>query len=300
MIKYVLFALALTGAHYSAMAQDANNRNVACKSPVDTCRLYVTYSYSFCMDTIERKPYYDRQCLEIGTCISHYYSQYADMADSVMYKARLARGKRDAGIRPTAFLKANEKERYEDFWMNYPSQGTLSVLTGIYMREYLYQESIPEMVWTISDEQDSLMGYACHKARTQFRGRSYTVWFTLQIPTNYGPWKFNGLPGLILMAQDDEGLFKWTVLGIERPQNRLIYIYDPKRGKEVPGTPDMKIISTSRANMRKVQKKLWADPVGLQMSQGGTFEIYNMTTNKSKVCQPGDIVWPYIPTLELE
>lgn len=107
MIKYVLFALALTGAYYSAMAQDANNRNVACKSPVDTCRLYVTYSYSFCMDTIELKPYYDRQCLEIGTCISHYYSQYADKADSITYKARIAGGK--GGDAFNRFLKRKRK-----------------------------------------------------------------------------------------------------------------------------------------------------------------------------------------------
>lgn len=281
------------------LAQEANNRNVACKSPIDSCKLCVTYSYRFQMDTIRGQHFYDRHILEIGERTSHYFSAYADKSDSLVYKARMTPGS-PSGMRSTAWMKRDEKERYEDFWMNHPTSGVLSVLTGVYMREYLYEEPLPQMVWAMEDGQEVILGYTCQKAQTEFRGRTYEVWFTPDIPTRYGPWKFNGLPGLILRAQDREQLFVWEAIGLESPRNRLIYRYDPQKGKNVPGAPDMKIIKTDRLKFRKVQQKLWSDPVGLRMQQGGIYELYNMTTKESHTCSPGEIVKPYIPTLELE
>lgn len=299
MLKRVFLLLTTAVVWCSGWTQEANNRNVACKSPIDSCKLCVTYSYRFHMDTIRQQPYYDRQLLEIGKHCSHYYSAYADKADSVMYRARMD-SKSPSGIRSTAFLRQNEKVRYEDFWMNHPESGILSALTGIYMQEFWYQEPIPQMTWTILPERDTVLGYECTKAETLFRGRSYIVWFAQSIPTNYGPWKFNGLPGLILRAQDRDQLFVWEAVGLESTPNKLIYKYDAQQGRNVPGAPDMKIIKVNRAQFRKVQRKLWADPVGLRMQQGGMVERYNTTTKQSYTYSPGEIVKPYIPTLELE
>lgn len=48
----------------------------------------------------------------------------------------------------------------------------------------------------------SILDYKCIKATTRFRGRDYTAWVTKELPINDGPWKFYGLPGLILQIED--------------------------------------------------------------------------------------------------
>ena len=84
-------------------------------------------------------------------------------------------------------------------------------------RTYLrLKEQIPPMDWQISEDTRSVMGYVCHKATASFRGRIYTAWFSPEIPVNEGPWKLYGLPGAILGAETDDGLFRFQAIGIEQ------------------------------------------------------------------------------------
>jgi GLPGLI family protein len=68
---------------------------------------------------------------------------------------------------------------------------------------YLVEESIPIIAWNISEETKKINQHDCNKATCSFRGRNYTVWFTPDIQTGFGPIKLNGLPGLILEVSDD-------------------------------------------------------------------------------------------------
>lgn len=64
-------------------------------------------------------------------------------------------------------------------------------------------EPIPNINWNITEEVKKINQLECIKATCNFRGRNYTVWFTPDIHTNFGPLKLNGLPGLILETHDD-------------------------------------------------------------------------------------------------
>lgn len=52
--------------------------------------------------------------------------------------------------------------------------------------------------WTITKNTKKVMGYICQEATGEFRGRSYKAYFLKEIPFSDGPFKFDGLPGLIL------------------------------------------------------------------------------------------------------
>ena len=69
--------------------------------------------------------------------------------------------------------------------------------------------------WELLNETKNINSFNCQKARGNFRGRTYTVWFTNDIPVNLGPWKLNGLPGLILEATDSLNQFQYFAEKVE-------------------------------------------------------------------------------------
>lgn len=62
--------------------------------------------------------------------------------------------------------------------------------------------------------------YTCVKATAKFRGRTYEAWFASDIPIFNGPWKFGGLPGLILSLTDSKNEYHFECIGIENLKNR--------------------------------------------------------------------------------
>ncbi|MGV3695943.1 GLPGLI family protein [Flavobacterium sp.] len=64
--------------------------------------------------------------------------------------------------------------------------------------------------WTITNNLKKVMGYSCQEATGEFRGRKYKAYFLKDIPFADGPFKFDGLPGLILEVLSDDGVVKIT------------------------------------------------------------------------------------------
>ena len=63
---------------------------------------------------------------------------------------------------------------------------------------HFIKEAKPVINWKLEDETKKIGSFECSKAVCNFRGREYTAWYTTRIPLPFGPWKFQGLPGLIL------------------------------------------------------------------------------------------------------
>lgn len=95
--------------------------------------------------------------------------------------------------------------------------------------EYIYyDEPFEEMQWNIiSDSTKSVLGYECLKAECDYHGKHWSAWFTPEIPVSDGPWKFAGLPGLILYVSDCNGYNTFGATGLE-------YTKDPLPKMEVP------------------------------------------------------------------
>jgi GLPGLI family protein len=98
----------------------------------------------------------------------------------------------------------------------------------IYTREKMIEEYVvfiekmPQINWNITDETRLIKNYKCYKATTYFRGRDYTAWFTTDVPIIAAPWKFNGLPGLILDIYDNKNQVKIYAESIEYPSKDIV------------------------------------------------------------------------------
>lgn len=91
---------------------------------------------------------------------------------------------------------------------------------------FFHTEEFPPISWKIQEDTMSVLGYTCTKATCHFGGRSYTAWFAQNIPINDGPYKFYGLPGMILKIEDSEKLFQFQAIGLEKLENTEIVIDD--------------------------------------------------------------------------
>ena len=83
---------------------------------------------------------------------------------------------------------------------------------------FKYQESLPLLRWTISGETMTIKGYRVQKATTSFGGRNWIAWFATEISYSDGPYKFSGLPGLILKLHDSRNHYLFELVSIEKPE----------------------------------------------------------------------------------
>src|SRR5690606_38241086 len=71
-------------------------------------------------------------------------------------------------------------------------------------------DKLPIINWNITSESKKIMNLSCIKATSTFRGRKWTAWFTTDFPTNIGPYKFHGLPGIVIELTDEMNSYKFV------------------------------------------------------------------------------------------
>jgi GLPGLI family protein len=90
------------------------------------------------------------------------------------------------------------------------------------LRDHLrYEEDLDLFSWEILPETREVKGFSAQKATTTYAGRDYVAWFTSEIPIPDGPYKFNGLPGLILEVTDTQQHYVFTLIGFEEYKTPL-------------------------------------------------------------------------------
>jgi len=216
---------------------------------LDSAQMKFTYLFKY------KKSYYrndtdsstlaeDRQCLLIGNSISKYYSEYYfDYCTRMM-------------------CRKTHNEPYQsmengacglEIFKNYPNlKMTVTEQAGTYYfgGNYKYEENSPSIKWKIESDTTTILAYSCQKATTTFRGRNYTAWFAPEIPSNNGPWKFGGLPGLILKISDESQRYMFECIGIkqlDKPEPIKFY--------------NLQYITLKREELDKVYRRYFKDPI---------------------------------------
>lgn len=81
---------------------------------------------------------------------------------------------------------------------------------------YVYEEPVSTFKWDVLEEVSTIAGFECQKATTNYGGRIWTAYFTHEIPISDGPYKFCGLPGLIVQIEDETGGWSFSLSGIQK------------------------------------------------------------------------------------
>lgn len=201
-ILYLLPALCLN--HLSA--QDGN-------SPYLECHYAEKYRKNS-LDLSQMRQ--DEWVLSISKDCSEFYSlwcrKHQELKDSIFAVG--------GGVNEWLAAKENliypPSIQYDVIYKNHPQKGILTHASRIFTSKYLYKEPLEIPVWHITSESKTIAGYKCQKASTEFRGRTWIAWFTLDIPASDGPWKLCGLPGLILEATDAENQYEFSCIEINQ------------------------------------------------------------------------------------
>jgi len=82
--------------------------------------------------------------------------------------------------------------------------------------DYEVAEAFPVVNWHILEDTATKGGLHCQKATAHFKGRDYTAWFCPSLPLHAGPWKLNGLPGVIMEAYDTKKEVQFIFAGLDK------------------------------------------------------------------------------------
>lgn len=229
MKRFCFFLLAIALCGYSVLLAQpktakyiidpARLKNLDKTVTLDTAGLRVSYALN-ADDLADPHTYIDLQCLEIGNRVAKYYSRFLSDKEQRV----------DAWIkeRPSAQSVPHwlgEGGKRQDCWSEYQyseifKEGDIITVYsrmphGLGRYDCWHKEPYPLQQWTVQPDTLTICGQLCQKAVCHFRGRSFEAWFAPGIPVGMGPWKFGGLPGLILKVQDADRLYTFECVGVE-------------------------------------------------------------------------------------
>lgn len=139
--------------------------------------------------------------------------------------------------------------------------------------EYRYREE-PKFSWKMSKKSKEILGFKVYLATTKYAGRNYEAYFAPEIPVQDGPYKFFGLPGLILEIFDDKKDHHFLAVGISKEKKISMSDHIAKT----------KYIETSKPKFIEMRKNHIETPLKRM------FELMESTKTYEKTDANGNIV----------
>ncbi|MDL2239914.1 GLPGLI family protein [Bacteroidales bacterium OttesenSCG-928-L14] len=177
---------------------------------LDSAQYEITYDVDKVYDVSKNSVNHDIHKLLIGTNISKTYSYLRFQYDSttlIQLKDKSSDGYYSERLGSSTY------EIYKK--QNTGKLHFVEMVDNIGREVFSYEEDIPQINWEIHNDRKDILNYSCQKATAEFRGRTWEAWFTFDIPFSDGPFKFTGLPGLILEIYDIQNHYVFKCTGIK-------------------------------------------------------------------------------------
>ncbi|MGE6396061.1 GLPGLI family protein [Chryseobacterium scophthalmum] len=215
------------------------------------------YDYKFIPDSTDKvNVLKEIMLLDIDKSGSKYYGQEKFIADSTS-QADL---ERQLKLSPNNIsISRNDKPGMISYKVTkqYPDFKT-HLFTRISNDSYKIEEDKkPE--WKILPDKQKIGEYNAQKATTKYGGREWTAWFSTDLPFQDGPYKFYGLPGLIVKIEDKTGSHSLTLVGNKTIQTTTEKEMNLPQGVQLYGMGG-KDIEINKAQFKKAWKAYKSDP----------------------------------------
>jgi len=215
------------------------------------------YDYKFIPDSTDKANVLKEiMLLDIDKSGSKYYGQEKFVADSTS-QADL---ERQLKLSPNSIsISRNDKPGMITYKVTkqYPDFKT-HLFTKISSDSYKIEEDKkPE--WKILPDKQKIGEYNAQKATTKYGGREWTAWFSTDLPFQDGPYKFYGLPGLIVKIEDKTGSHSLTLVGNKTIQTTTEKEMNLPQGIQLYGMGG-KDIEINKSQFKKAWKAYKNDP----------------------------------------
>ena len=176
------------------------------ESPVDTCHFVVAYMYKCNTEDVNGISVTDsvRLAVQVGTkgtkCGEFYRTMLNDLGEWNNKEFQYGEWEARQFNSPT-------------WYINYPA-GEMRTYDQIIPTRYLIEGVAPTIKWRLESDTIRIEGYLCCKAVGSYAGRTWSAWYTEDIPSPAGPWKLRGLPGLIMCAYDSDNIHSFVFCGL--------------------------------------------------------------------------------------
>ena len=195
--------------------------------------------------------------LYVGDGVSRFSSLGKAVGDSLMQN----RDKSNKSMAAFARIRSQIPETKFNYiiYKGIPT-GKMSYTREIVKDDFQYIQDLHLFEWEIQPETKEFAGYQAQKATTSFGGRNYVAWFTSEIPISDGPYKFNGLPGLILEIEDQKGHYHFKLTNFRILKEPVKFSFEPKD-----------YMQTDKEKLSKIVKAYNQDPFAAMERSGITF-----------------------------
>lgn len=247
----------------------------------------VIYEYQFRPDSTKTDSLKTEwMYLDINKNGSKYYSKNSFESDSIVaesIKKQMASGARSISVSRNSSggeVKDEVEKTYPDY--------QIYLISALGNDAYkVLEDRKPE--WKIEPDKKQISTFKVQKATTDFAGRKWIAWFTTDVPIQDGPYKFSGLPGLIVEISDAQANHKMELKGIKKMAATQTEELNTN-GKNIPFTRK-KPLEVSRKQYLKQLLQYENDPVqGMREILAQPNSKVKININGSEISDPKEIL----------